>query len=168
MFKTALFTIAKQPKCSSIDGWRKEMWYTAAAKWFQSCLTLCDPMNHSPPDFSFRRILQARILEWVAISSSQRSSWPRDQTHISYIQVHLYHILDSMCDIIWQLSFSAWHTSLSMTISRSIHVATNGITSFFFIVEYTIFHDSSVGKESTSNARDPSSFPGSEDPLEKG
>ena len=33
----------------------------------QSCLTLCDPMDHSLPDFSVHGILQARILEWVAM-----------------------------------------------------------------------------------------------------
>ena len=37
----------------------------------QSCLTLCDPMDCSPPDFSAHGILQARILEWVAISFSR-------------------------------------------------------------------------------------------------
>ena len=36
----------------------------------QSCRTLCDPMDHSPPASSVRGILQARILEWVDISSS--------------------------------------------------------------------------------------------------
>ena len=36
----------------------------------QSCLTLCDPMNYSPPGFSVYRILQARILEWIAIPFS--------------------------------------------------------------------------------------------------
>ena len=51
----------------------------------QSCLTLCDPMDHSPPDFSVHGILQARILEWVAMSSSRGSSQPRDQTCISRI-----------------------------------------------------------------------------------
>ena len=40
------------------------------AKSFQSCLTLCDPKDCSPPGFSVHGILQARILEWVAISSS--------------------------------------------------------------------------------------------------
>ena len=39
----------------------------------QSCLTLCDPMDCSLPDSSFHGILQARILEWVAISSSRGS-----------------------------------------------------------------------------------------------
>ena len=40
------------------------------AKWLQLCLTLCKPMDHSPPGSSVHGILQARILEWVAISSS--------------------------------------------------------------------------------------------------
>ena len=43
------------------------------AKLLQSCLTLCDPMDSSPPGSSVHRLLQARILEWVAISSSSLS-----------------------------------------------------------------------------------------------
>ena len=39
----------------------------------QSCPTLCDPMNCSPPAFSVHEILQARILEWVAIPFSRGS-----------------------------------------------------------------------------------------------
>jgi len=46
----------------------------------QLCLTLCDPAGSS-----VCRILQARILEWVAISYSRGSSWPRDWTCISCI-----------------------------------------------------------------------------------
>ena len=42
---------------------------TAAAKLLQSCLTPCDPMDSSPTGCSVHRILQARILEWVAIPS---------------------------------------------------------------------------------------------------
>ena len=42
----------------------------AAAALLQSCPTLCDPMDCSPPGSSVPGILQARILEWVAISSS--------------------------------------------------------------------------------------------------
>ena len=42
----------------------------AAAKSFQSCLTLCDPLDGSPPGSSVPGILQARTLEWVAISFS--------------------------------------------------------------------------------------------------
>ena len=46
----------------------------------QSCLTLCDPM-----DYTVHGILQARILEWVAIPFSRGSSQPRDQTQVSRI-----------------------------------------------------------------------------------
>ena len=49
------------------------------------CLTLCDPMDCSPPVSSVHGIFQARILEWVAISSSRISSQPRDTTHVSCI-----------------------------------------------------------------------------------
>ena len=42
----------------------------AAAKLLQSCLTLCDPIDGSPPGFPILGILQARTLEWVAISFS--------------------------------------------------------------------------------------------------
>ena len=44
--------------------------YAAAAKSLQSCPTLCDPMDRSPPGSSVPGILQARMLEWVAISFS--------------------------------------------------------------------------------------------------
>ena len=49
----------------------------------QSCVTLCDPTDCSPPGSSVHGISQARILEWVAISSSRGSSQPRDWTHLS-------------------------------------------------------------------------------------
>ena len=49
----------------------------------QSCLTLCDPMDCSPPGSSVHGILQARILEWIAISSSRESPPTGDQTLVS-------------------------------------------------------------------------------------
>ena len=49
----------------------------------QSFLTLCDPMDYSRPGSSVHGIILARILEWVAISSSRGSSSPRDLTHVS-------------------------------------------------------------------------------------
>ena len=55
------------------------------AKSLLSRPTLCDPTGCSPPGSSVRGILQARILEWVAISSSRGSSQPRDRTHISCV-----------------------------------------------------------------------------------
>ena len=51
----------------------------------QSCLTLCNPVDWSPPDSSVHGILQARILEWVAIPFFRRSSQPRHRTWVSCI-----------------------------------------------------------------------------------
>ena len=51
----------------------------------QSCVTLRDRMDCSPPGSSVHGILQARMLEWVAISYFRESSWPRDRTFVSCI-----------------------------------------------------------------------------------
>ena len=61
--------------------WSEVKWSEVA----QSCLTLCDSMDCSLPGFSVHGILQARILEWVTISFSRGSSWPRDGTRVSHI-----------------------------------------------------------------------------------
>ena len=52
--------------------------YVVAMLVAQSCPTLCGPMDCSPPGSSVHGILQARKLEWVAISSSRGDSQPRD------------------------------------------------------------------------------------------
>ena len=52
------------------ESWTVKKPAAAAAKSLQSCLTLCDPIDGSPPGSPIPRILQARILEWVAISFS--------------------------------------------------------------------------------------------------
>ena len=61
----------------------------AAAKSLQSCPTLCDPIDGSPPGFPIPGILQARTLEWVAIPFPRGSSQRRDQIQVS-LQVILY------------------------------------------------------------------------------
>ena len=53
-------------------------------KSLQLCPILCDPMDCSPPASSVHKILQARILEWVAMPSSRGSLQPKDRTYISY------------------------------------------------------------------------------------
>ena len=58
----------------------------------QSCLTLCDPVGYRSPGSSIHGISQARILEWVAISFSQGSSLPRDQTQVSLIAGRWFNI----------------------------------------------------------------------------
>ena len=56
----------------------------------ESCLTVCDPIDCSPPGFSVHGILQARILEWVNIAFSRGSSWPRDRTQVSCIAGRIF------------------------------------------------------------------------------
>ena len=51
----------------------------------QSCLTLCNPMDYSPPDASIHGVFQARILEWVVIPFSRGSSQSRDRTDVTSI-----------------------------------------------------------------------------------
>ena len=60
-------------------------WYVKVKVKLLSCVRLCDPVDHSPPGSSVHGILQARILEWVDISFSRGSSWPRDRTQVSHI-----------------------------------------------------------------------------------
>ena len=69
---------------------KKNKWFlktvkclSAHAQLVQSCLAFCDPMDCNPPGSSVHGILQARILEWVAISSSRVSSQPMDWTCVS-------------------------------------------------------------------------------------
>ena len=59
----------------------------------QLYLTLCDPMDCSPPGSSDQRILQARMLEWIAIAFSSGSSWTRDWTQVSCVPSRLFYHL---------------------------------------------------------------------------
>ena len=62
-----------------------QSWGQKYTKLFQSYPTICNLVDYSPPGSSVHRILQKRILEWVAISFSRGSFWLRDWTGISYI-----------------------------------------------------------------------------------
>ena len=57
----------------------------------QLCLTLCNPMDCSPPGSPVHGILQSRILGQVAISSSRGSSWLRDWTCVSHIDRWIFY-----------------------------------------------------------------------------
>ena len=65
--------------------WHWSWGWNMCAKPLQSCPTLCDPMDYILLDFSVHGILQARILEWVAMPFSRGSSWYRDQIQVSCI-----------------------------------------------------------------------------------
>ena len=70
-------SLPKNPSPNTIiSGVRASIYeYTATAKSLQSCLTLCDPIDGSPPGSPVPGILQARTLEWVAISFSNAWKW---------------------------------------------------------------------------------------------
>ena len=83
--KPQIRTEKARPACLTVllQGLREKHleYYSPVA---QSCLTLCYPMDCRPPSSSVHGILQTRILEWVAISSSRGSSQPRDRTLVSH------------------------------------------------------------------------------------
>ena len=90
----------------------------------QSCPTFCDPVDYRPPGSSVHGILQARILEWVAISSFRGSSWPRNQTHVSYVCIcrrvlfrwrHLGNPLQSLSASISRILFILHHWNFVST-----------------------------------------------------
>ena len=74
----------------------------------QSCPTLCDPVDCSLPSSSVCGILQARVLEWVAISFSRGSSRPRDQTWVSRIGGRHINLILFGCQGILALWTEAW------------------------------------------------------------
>ena len=80
LFFFFFFLAASQKKLSSVC-----LVYSVLCLVTRSCLTLCNPMDYSPPGSSFHGILQERILEWVAIPFSRGSYWPSDWTQISCI-----------------------------------------------------------------------------------
>ena len=84
----------------------------------QLCMTLCGPLDCSPPGSSVTGIFQEGILEEVAISCVSWSSWCRDRTHVyciscidRQIPYHMYH-LSNKNDNIWSKTYSKWNCIL--------------------------------------------------------
>ena len=85
----------------------------------QSCPTLCKPMDCSQPGSSVHGIFQARIREWVAVSSSRGSSRPRDQTWVSKVSCTIRWAL-SHCVTQWSSNQGAAHLSHLIYIYKSL------------------------------------------------
>ena len=85
----------------------------------QSCPTLCEPMDCSPPGSSDHGILQARILEWVAISFSRGSSWPRDRTQVSRIVGRRFNLWDGVSLQNIRILDLTLLSSIFLTLSKS-------------------------------------------------
>ena len=71
-----------------------------------NCVWLCNPKDYRPPGSSVRGIFQARILEWVVISSCRGSSQPRDQTLMSCVS----------CTLAFFTTSATWETLVSIVI----------------------------------------------------
>ena len=89
-WKQPKFSSAKYPIVYGALFSHKRRWSTDEKKNVkmlvaQSCPTLCDPMDCYPLGSSIHKILQARILEWVAIPFFRESSWTRNQTWVPCI-----------------------------------------------------------------------------------
>ena len=94
----------------------------------QSCPTLCDPMDCSPPGSSVHGILQTRLLEWVAISFSKGSFLPRDRTQVSHIA--------GRC-------FNLWATKEQLNTYLDIVVQSLSCVQFF-VTPWTAAHQASL------------------------
>ena len=80
----------------------------------QSCLTLCNPIDCSLPDYGVHGILQARVLEWAAIPFFRGSSKPRNQTQISHIAGRYFYQLNHQGNLIGiELLNSSWVTQIN-------------------------------------------------------
>ena len=88
--------------------------YTWQSEVSQSCPTLCDPVDCSPPGSSVHGILQARILEWVAISFSRGSFRPKDGTQVSCIAGRCFNLWATReaQEPLQSTHFSHWEISL--------------------------------------------------------
>ena len=64
--------------------------YESESEVAQLCPTLCNPMGCSLSGSSVHGIFQATVLEWIAISFSRGSSWPRNQTWVSHVAGRLF------------------------------------------------------------------------------
>ena len=107
--------------------------YTAMAQKkvkVKSCPTICDPMNCSPPGSSIHGTVQARILEWVAISFSRGSSWPRDRTLVSRIGGRCFNLWATREAIQCKLYVnSCWPTGKFILLLGTFWI-------FFFFLKY--------------------------------
>ena len=79
--------MVKHFKCPHLGIWLNQAIAAAAAKLLQSCPTLCHPIDGSPPGFPVPGILQARTMEWVAISFSNAWKWKVKVKSLSRVQL---------------------------------------------------------------------------------
>ena len=121
----------------------------------QSCLTLCDRRDCSPPGSPVHGISQAKILEWVDIFFSRESSWPRDQTcgllrllHWQADSLPLSHLGDppSSTHIDTKLkkeekkTFSFWWDLLGFTLFTTSYITHRSVKYIYHVVHYVLIY----------------------------
>ena len=84
VFRTSLLIFKNRPHQIQLSPPKTQI---STAMLLQSCPTLCDPMDGSPPGFPIPGILQARTLEWVAISFSNAWKWKAKVNSLSCISL---------------------------------------------------------------------------------
>jgi len=118
----------------------------------QLCPTLCDSMDYSPSRSSVHGVLQARVLEWVAIPFSRGSSQPRDRTcllHCRQIPYHLNHqgsFVLCFLYVMWPFSLAALQGVCSfqqfdcdVCLGQGFYVSSLGFTEFQGSLSVAVF-----------------------------
>ena len=95
-----------------------------------SCPILCDPKDCSSPGFSVHGILQARILEWIAIPSSRGISQPRDRTLVSCIAGRFFTIWATGKSYICIMLFKSFSVSTSIENFSSVQFSHSVVSDF--------------------------------------
>ena len=105
----------------------------------QSCLTLWDPMDCSSPGSSVHGILQARILEWIAIPFFMGSSGPRDRTWVFCIAGRFYHLSHHGSPLMYKIPLNlspgctaAYFSRLGLGSSKQFSVTHPDYTLFLY------------------------------------
>ena len=110
--------------------WKEKGWFcsaaAAAAKSLQSCPTLCNPIDGSPPGSSIPGTLQARTLEWVAISFSNMWKWKVKVKALSHVRLFVTP---------WTTAYQA---PPSMGFSRQEYWSGVPLPSLYFVLEVAI------------------------------
>ena len=165
--------------CLGFSLWKVLKFVVGVVLVLESCVTLCGPVDCSPPGSSVQGISQARILEWVAISFSRGSSWPGDRIHVSCMAGEFFTIEPLRKPIIWFfsvcffwsvqlkvcqfcLSFQRtnfWFHLFSLLFSLFLIALFSGYLYYFLLLSLG-FPCGSSGKESACNAGDMGSIPG--------
>ena len=125
-----------------------EQWMCWVSQWSetdtQSCTTLCDPMDGSPPEFSVHCIFEARIREWAAISFSRGSSWPGGWTRVSWIGRQIpYHwaTRKGIVDLQYRVSFEVYNRVIQLHINIYTHMYVYIYVLFQILLQYRLSQD---------------------------